>query len=436
LQLFLTAKSGIVVYPASDRVAEPSDQPESLDSWMNLLSAGSLLFDVQIQLTPMSPVSTPLSAKASRILVVDDSPNNRLLIQGVLEQEGYEVHLAGEGRAALAHIDLSPPDLVLLDTLMPDIDGYEVTQRIRQNLRLPFIPILLMAAYNQSDIFQGLELGADDCLRKPVEVNELLIRVRSLIRLKRSMDERDRIAQQREDFVARLTHDLRIPLVAAGRMLTLFQDGVLGELPPAMLDAIATMERSNQNLLQMVNNLLEVHRYEASRKTLSFTQIDLKELIQEVAQELMPLIQERKLILSLELDQSSDDPQPESGVIMGDRLELHRVLMNLLGNAIKFTQEGAITCRLKLTQNPSKSDSTLAPWLRLEIEDTGIGIDPSEQAQIFERFRQGSAYHLGSGLGLYLVRLIVEAHRGNIEVYSEVGKGSTFSVNLPLHQQR
>ena len=184
--------------------------------------------------------------------------------------------------------------------MMPGMDGFEVTRRIRQNSKLPFIPILLITAHDSPSVAQGLDMGADDFIRKPVEVDELLARVRSLLRLKHSVDERDQIARQREDFVSRLTHDLRTPLVAADRMLILFQQGALGELSPTMLEAIATMARSNYNLLQMVNTLLEVYRFEAGRKTLAFSPVDLRDLLEEVAKELNPLAQEKGLSLQLD----------------------------------------------------------------------------------------------------------------------------------------
>ena len=233
------------------------------------------------------------SNKTDRILVVDDSPDNLFLVQTILEEEGYHITLAEDGRTALNYIEQSSPDLVLLDVMMPGMDGYEVTQRIRKNQQLPFIPILLITAYDQPSVVQGLDTGADDFIRKPVEVDELLARVRSLLRLKHSVDERDQIARQREDFVSRLTHDLRTPLVAADRMLSLFQQGALGEQSPPMAEAISTMARSNRNLLAMVNTLLEVYRYEAGRKSLIFSPVDLRELLKEVVQELSPLADEK-----------------------------------------------------------------------------------------------------------------------------------------------
>jgi signal transduction histidine kinase len=375
-------------------------------------------------------MTVPFSS-ADSILVVDDSPDNVFLIQTILEEEGYAIRTAENGPSALAEIEQSPPHLVLLDVMMPGMDGFEVTQRIRQNTNLPFIPILLITAYDQPSVAQGLDMGADDFIRKPVEVDELLARVRSLLRLKHSVDERDQIARQREDFVSRLTHDLRTPLVAADRMLILFQQGALGELPPTMKEAIDTMLRSNRNLLQMVNTLLEVFRFEAGRKNLAFLPVDIPPLLAEVAKELTPLAEEKGLTVKLQLEQ-----QPNSSKVLGDRLELHRLFTNLVGNAIKFTDAGSVTLRLQPDDFPATNPTTKQPvsFIKIEVADTGSGITPEEQATLFERFRQGSHRRSGSGLGLYLSRRIVEAHQGSIDVNSELGKGSVFTVRLPILQ--
>lgn len=353
------------------------------------------------------------------ILVVDDSPDNVFLIQTILEEEGYKITTAEDGPSAIAEIEQSAPQLVLLDVMMPGMDGFEVTRRIRSNTTLPFIPILLITAYDSPSVAQGLDTGADDFIRKPVEVEELLARVRSLLRLKHSVDERDQIARQREDFVSRLTHDLRTPLVAADRMLMLFQQGALGELSPTMQEAISTMARSNQNLLQMVNTLLEVYRFDADRKVLTFLPVDACEIATEVVKQLTPLAVDKGLSLQLE-------PTVDANVIMGDRLELNRLLTNLIGNAIKFTDAGSVTIRIKADETKSN--------LIIEVEDTGSGISPEEQATLFERFRQGSHKRSGSGLGLYLSRRIAEAHQGSIKVNSELGKGSLFVVHLPIQK--
>ncbi|BAZ29997.1 response regulator receiver sensor signal transduction histidine kinase [Cylindrospermum sp. NIES-4074] len=368
------------------------------------------------------------SSKIDRILAVDDTRDNLILVQTILESEGYEIDLVSDGTAALQQVEQAPPDLILLDVMMPGMDGYEVTRRIRNNPELSYIPILLITAFHESSVVEGLDAGADDFIRKPFDTDELLARVRSLLRLKHSIDEQQKMTRQREDFVSRLTHDLRTPLVAADRMLSLFDQETFCKISPEMKQAIAVMIRSNQNLMQMVNTLLEVYRFEAGKKTLNWDDCDLREIAEEVVSELTPLASEKNLTLKIDLhnlEQLGDN----AGVVLGDRLELRRVLNNLIGNAIKFTDTGGIEIRIFETS----ATTTDKDGVTIEVADTGYGIAPEDQGTIFERFRQGRNKRSGSGLGLHLSRRIVEAHSGTIKVTSELGKGSTFTVQLPKH---
>lgn len=348
--------------------------------------------------------------KTGYILAVDDNPDNLFLIQLALEQKGYNVKLVEDGYSALAQIQKSPPDLILLDVMMPEIDGYEVTQKIRANKSLPFIPIVLITAHQESSLIKGLDLGADEFIRKPVEIDELQARVRSLLRLKHTID-------QRENFVSCLTHDLRTPLVATDRMLNLIQQGVFGNISSETNRAIEQIVSSNDNLLQMLNNLLEVHCYEVGEKELNFIPFNIKELLEQITTELTPLAAEKGLELKVNL-------QKEIAEIEGDRLELRRVLTNLIGNAIKFTDIGYVAVKI------SKSDNNKE--LIIAIEDTGIGIKSENLIDIFNRFRKGNHRRSGNGLGLHLCYQTVKAHQGNIEVRSEVGKGTIFAIVLPL----
>jgi signal transduction histidine kinase len=365
------------------------------------------------------------SDKIGRILAVDDTRDNLILVRTLLESEGYKIDLVSDGATALQKVAQSPPDLILLDVMMPGMDGYEVTRRIRNCPDLNYIPILLITAFHESSVVEGLDAGADDFIRKPFDTDELLARVRSLLRLKHSIDEQQKMTRQREDFVSRLTHDLRTPLVAADRMLALFQQETFCKISPEMKQAIAVMIRSNQNLMQMVNTLLEVYRFEAGKKTLNLDNCDLKEIAQEVISELAPLAIEKNLTLKLDthkLNQLGKNP----GIIIADKLEIRRVLNNLIGNAIKFTDTGGIEILIFETL----PTNTEAIEVVIEVADTGYGILPEDQATIFERFRQGRNKRSGSGLGLHLSQRIVEAHGGKIELFSELGKGSVFTIKL------
>jgi two-component system, sensor histidine kinase and response regulator len=367
------------------------------------------------------------SAQKDKILVVDDSPENLWLVESILREEGYEIVLAKNGLLALDLVKQSTFHLILLDVMMPEIDGFEVTRQIRQEPNLPYIPILLITAYEQSNAVKGLDLGADDFIRKPVDIDELLARVRSLLRLKHSVDRLEHAIRVREDYMSWLTHDLRIPLVAADRMLNLLQEGALGELSPSVKEAIATLTRSNLNLLGMVNNLLEVYRYEFDRKALSFVEVDLKALAQEVIRELMPLAQEKGLALKLEV--MGDETK---FLIQGDRLELHRLMTNLIGNGIKFTDRGSVWVRLRLSRIKLDSDGNATnAWIIFAVQDTGSGISSQEQEFLFDRFRAGKHKKSGSGLGLHLSRQIVKTHQGTITLKSKLGVGSLFIVRFP-----
>jgi signal transduction histidine kinase len=205
-------------------------------------------------------------------------------------------------------------------------------------------------------------------------------------------------------------------------MLLLFQEGALGNLSDQMQEVIEIMARSNSNLLAMVNTLLEVYRFEAGRKTLAFQPVNLSQLLEEVSEELSSLAAQKELAVNLDLGEDSGISK-----VMGDRLELHRLFTNLIGNAIKFTDTGSVTIRI----TPATASDE---YITVEVADTGPGIPPEEQATLFERFRQGSHKSSGSGLGLYLSRRIVEAHQGTILMNSEVGKGSVFTVRLPIKQ--
>jgi two-component system, sensor histidine kinase and response regulator len=370
--------------------------------------------------------------KVDRILVVDDSPDNCFLVQSLLQEEGYQIDVAENGAEALAKIDEFNPDLVLLDAMMPIMDGYEVTRRMRQNKNLPFIPILLITAYDQLSVARGLDIGADDFIRKPVEFDELLARVRSLLRLKHSVDERDQIARQREDFVSRLTHDLRTPLVAADRMMSLLTQGAMGDLSLEVAEALEVMARSNDNLLTLVNTLLEVYRYEAGRKTLNFTSVNLPTLAQEVVEELASLAIHKDLHLEL-VKPTGCELGDLPLIVQGDRLELRRVLTNLVGNAIKFTDNGSVKVLLSTGLSKPNAVGGVRPLVKLAVQDTGPGIPPQEHGTLFESFTQGQHKRSGSGLGLHLSRRIMEAHEGTIGLTSEVGRGSTFTVALPAY---
>ncbi|RZM81887.1 hybrid sensor histidine kinase/response regulator [Leptolyngbya iicbica] len=366
-----------------------------------------------------------MAVKPDHVFVVDDSADNCFLLQALLEDENYRVTTLSSGIELLNVVGEQLPDLILLDVMMPEMSGYEATRRIRERTNLPFIPILLVTAHERSNVVEGLDIGADDFIRKPFNADELLARVRALLRLKHSVDAEREMTQQRDDFVSRLTHDLRTPLVAANRMLTLVTEDTFGDIPSEAKGAITQTIRNNDHLLAMVNTLLEVYRYEAGRKETAIAPFNLKRLLEEVVGQLQPLAQEKHLDLKLEdgVNYQGDD---RCYTLFGDRLELRRVILNLIDNALKFTDAGLVQVRFEKTP---AADPT--HWC-IQVKDTGPGIPAAEQAEIFAWFRPGKHRRSGSGLGLHLSQRIIAAHGGTLTLTSEMGQGSTFVVNLPI----
>jgi two-component system, sensor histidine kinase and response regulator len=372
-------------------------------------------------------------SKRINILAVDDVPDNLLILESILgDIDNYHIDCVDGGEVALNYINSQTPDLILLDIMMPGIDGYEVTRRIRDNKNLPYIPILLVTAHDQASLAEGLDSGADDFIRKPFDVDELMARVRSLLRLKHSLDEQSEMLRQRDDFVARLTHDLRTPLVAANRMLSLMLEGVFGEPPGEMDEAIQNVISNNENLLNMTNTLLQVYRHEAGQKKLVRSPLSAYALAQEVVKELEPLASEKGILLRIEaqLIEGLDPYRLDPYRTEGDLLELRRLLTNLVGNAIKFTDTGSVTVHLSLNHQPLAHIPS-ADTIEIAVEDTGIGISDDVQEKIFEWFYQGDHMRAGSGLGLHLSKRIAEMHQGTLTLRSEIGKGSTFTLSLP-----
>lgn len=362
-----------------------------------------------------------------KILIVDDDEVDRMAVRRALKTAGVKMEIseAENYREAIDLLLQKDFDCAFIDYRLPDKDGLALVQEIREHgVKIPLI--VLTGQGDEQIAVELMKAGASDYLSKshvdPLRLAKALQNALRVYQAEREVAiataQKEELARQREDFVSRMTHDLRTPLVAANRMLGLFQEGLYGEIPPDMNKAIHIIIRSNQNLLEMVNNLLEVYCHESGEKKLTFSGVNLWEIIEEVRQELAPLAEEKRIELSLN--------GLESGRIqvIGDRLELRRVFTNLIGNAIKFTDFGYVRVNC---QPATDSD----PLITIEIEDTGSGIPEEELPQLFERFRHGKHRRSTSGLGLYLSRRIIDAHQGSISVTSEIDKGSVFRIRLP-----
>jgi PAS domain S-box-containing protein len=240
----------------------------------------------------------------------------------------------------------------------------------------------------------------------------------------RKVAEQRRLAEfgieQREDFIATLTHDLKTPIVGANMVLSALLDGSLGPLQVQQSEIISKLKGSNQALLKMIHNLLDIYRYESGPDSLFFENADLSLLIKFCTDEIQPLLDSKRL----SIDVSVPKPLP----IVCDEQAIQRVLTNLLSNAVKFTPEGG-----RLTIKAEEAPNTV----RICLQDTGSGISAKDLERLFQRFWQGEPgkrYAAGTGLGLYFCNSVIRAHGGNIECQSSLGEGTTFKITLPAKQ--
>ena len=232
----------------------------------------------------------------------------------------------------------------------------------------------------------------------------------------RDVTEQKKSDKLRDDFIATLTHDLRTPLLAAIQTLKFFLDGAVGEIDDRQRLLLSTMQKSNEDLLGLVNALLEVYKYDAEKLILNKTDFNIYELTKLVYDEIKPLADTKKI--EFEIDCNDKDIE-----INADKSELRRVICNLCGNAINYTPEdGKVTITIKSEEQD----------LIFSVTDTGCGIPQEDIPNLFQRFSQGTSKKrsVGTGLGLYLSRQIIESHNGKIWLESKMNKGSEFSFIL------
>ncbi|HWT02128.1 MAG TPA: sensor histidine kinase [Pyrinomonadaceae bacterium] len=228
------------------------------------------------------------------------------------------------------------------------------------------------------------------------------------------------LSEMKEEFLALTTHDLRSPLTVISGVISFFTSGRLGELSPEQKNMVAMMERNTQNLIELVNDLLDASKLESGTMRLELTSFDIRGVVDELRESMEPLAKEKEI----ELVETLAEGLPP---VEADRAKLRRVLLNLLSNALKFTQKGG---RVEVRAERE------GERVRVAVSDTGVGIAPDDVARLFDKYEQARSRatrgEKGTGLGLYITKQIVELHGSQIKVESEVGRGSTFSFTLAV----
>ena len=347
------------------------------------------------------------------ILVVDDSADNRTLLDLLLRSQGYDVVMALSGLEALDITARQSVDMVLLDILMPGMDGLEVCRRMRSIPATRFLPIVAVTALGgKADRIAAMAAGADDYLEKPIDRTELLTRVKACLRLKAQKDELD---QLRADFTAMLVHDLRSPLTTLQAALILFEDGKrLGEIDNALLSRLALSAVAKMRGL--IDGILDVARLESGQLSLVVEAVEPVEVLKEVAEQAQVLADARRL----RLVRSWPDTLP---ALSADRQKLAQILANLVDNALKFART-----EIRLSARDAGAG------MEIRVEDDGPGVEESDYPILFETWVQtktGRTTGQGTGLGLASVKLLVEAHTGPVTAERPPDGGIAFAVRLP-----
>lgn len=372
-------------------------------------------------MTNLTTADITATADTSNLWVVDDEENNLTVIELLLSRHDYHLSYFGGAMPMLEAMQHTLPDLILLDVMMPGIDGIELCHRLKRDARTKHIPIIMVTALSsREDLARCLDAGADDFISKPLNGLELRARVKSLLRVKRQYDElqelvhlRDEMLNLRVDLSNMVIHDLRNPL---SNILMACQILQMRGLDERALKKIQQIEYSSHRLESMIDSLLITAKMESGKLALHPTRVDLHDVVQRVSEEFQAIAQQQSVDLNLELAS-----MPVT--VQGDATLLRRVLDNLLSNALKFA--------------PSGSRVTLAVLVHvdqvmLQVRDEGKGVQPELREQIFSKFEIGQ--HIPQvkqmGLGLAFCKMVTEAHGGQIQVDDNHPQGAVFTITL------
>ncbi|HSP10100.1 MAG TPA: hybrid sensor histidine kinase/response regulator [Candidatus Dormibacteraeota bacterium] len=358
----------------------------------------------------------------SRVLVIDDSDDDVVMLERCLAGADTEILGLTDSSQAERAIGDFKPDLVLLDLHMPAPDGLEILRRLRDSRgMLDLLPVVVLTGdIGPEARNSALDLGAVDYLTKPLDRQAVVVRVRNLLATRRLYSALVRSSQNKSNFLMSMSHDMRTPLSAIIGFSELMADDQAGRFDgPTRHRFLDEINSSGRFLLALLDDILDLSKIEAGKMVLRIETVAVGDIVSEVVTTMEPLAT-RKTI-SLKADVAA------AGRMRVDVLKVKSMLLNLVSNAIKFTPEGG-----SVTVKASRRDG----FVELAVSDTGIGISAADREHLFEEFRQFdsamSRQNHGTGLGLAITKRFVELHGGQVLLESEVGKGSTFTLTLPL----
>lgn len=357
------------------------------------------------------------------VLLVDDQARNLQLLGNALFKNGYDVALANSGAEALEIIAESPPDLVLLDVMMPGMSGFEVCRKLKESEMAPNLEVIFVTAKTQKDdILEGFAAGGVDYITKPIQLPEVLARVKSQVSLKLARDglrsaNRDlsHVIETQQRFLSILSHDVRAPLAGLNSLLADCIDSADDLEKEDILGMIRTCADSCGRLVSFFEDALVWARTEAGGSAEEEQPFSLSDAVESVRSLLLTLFENKEVALGIDL--------PPGAAVLGCPNAFSTVLRNLLSNAVKFSPPGS---RVRVSAAPAGDGH-----FRISVEDQGVGMPPDRVATLFDpdsrRTTLGTSREKGAGVGLILCHSLVEKMGGSLEVSSEEGKGSCFS---------
>jgi two-component system, sensor histidine kinase and response regulator len=374
------------------------------------------------------------------VLVVDDNPTNLSVLVNLLRDVGLRVLVATDGESAIEQIEYVKPDLILLDVMMPGIDGFETCQRLKANPETVKIPIIFMTALSETvDKVRGLSLGAVDYVTKPFEHEEVLVRIRTHLtiakqrqtietqnlELQTEICDRKRAEESLTIFLHAVSHDLRNPVT--GLLMVLDNLAKTASSADANIllpqSTLERMQQSGHRQLSLINSLMESHVNDVHGIVIHPQPVAIMDVIQSAIADLQPLLDKEETEVVVQI-------APELPLVFADAAHVCRVFQNLIANAIKHNPPNL---KLTISAKISPENSLLC-----EVADDGVGLTNEQSEHLFELYTQGNNQNrlnrrsLSLGLGLYICRQIVQAHGGAIGVTGEINLGSRFWFTLPM----
>lgn len=353
------------------------------------------------------------------VLMIDDEPVARESIEALLLREGYDLQFAEEGKEGIRKAIELLPDLILLDVMMPEMDGYEVCEKLRANPKITHIPIIMITSLNdKQSLTRGLNAGADEFLSKPIGGLELRARARSMLRIKRQHDELVETLKLREDMANMIVHDMRNPLtVIQGYSEIMMLDK---ELSPDSLRSAEYINRFAKKLQSFTNDLLILAKMEHGSLILNRIPIDVHTLLLEVKESHEVIAKSKNITLIV----NSGLTKPVNIWVDGNLFR--RVLDNLVSNAIKFSPENT-----SIMMSVEHSENKM--FVLIKVADQGSGIVEGDRKRVFEKFEVVNLSQKDIkqiGLGLAFCKLVTDAHGGTISIESNFPKGAIFVIQI------